>query len=606
VAGFPAGSWGVRALLAGGSVVLLAASLYWAKPVLIPIVLAALLTFILAPSVAYLQRLHFGRVPAVVTVVTLTLAALLGVCLVVYTQLGSLAEEIPHHKEQVIQRINDIREASRSSWLDRLGGTIREIADEALRGVPDAPPASGDDPVPVQIVSSRWWTLQSTATPLLELLASAGLVVVLLTFMLIYREDVRNRMIALLSNGDVTTVTRAVDDGVHRLSRYLRMQLVVNVAAGVTVGVGLFFIGVPYAVLWGFMAALLRYVPYVGPWIAGCLPIVYSLAVLPGWTQPVLVLVLVLVMETITNNLLEPWLFGHSIGTSEVALLISAAIWTWLWGPIGLLLSAPLTACLAVLGRHVPPLRALGILLGDQPVMKPHVIIYQRLLARDQDEAAEVVEEYQTKHGLEATFEEVFVPALVLANRGGRNDDLSENDSSYLYQALREILEEAIDTGRAATDAPPSARNKQVRPLALACPARGEPDVLALRMLESLLLRENCRFRVLSHELLAAEILERVQTLGPAVLCILALPPKGLSHTRYLCKRLRAEFPPLKLLVGYLAGAANDVNQDRIRERLQDAGADLVAFTLASTRSLLLTHLDLSPAASSRSLVKSP
>jgi predicted PurR-regulated permease PerM len=570
-----------RTLLAGASIVLLVASLYWARAILIPFILAVLLTFILAPVVNAVQRRGLRRVPSVVLVLLLTLFLLGSVGSAIVMELQSLAEELPQRKDQIIQKIIELREASRSSWWDRAVTSVQEIADEAVQALSGADGARTDGALAVEVVSSRWSLLQSTASPVLGALASAGLVILLLTFMLVYREDLRNRMIGLLSNGNPTSVTRAVDDGARRLSRFLLVQLLVNVSAGVGLSVGLAVIGVPYAILWGFVLACMRYIPYVGAWIACPLPVAYSLAVLPGWTQTVLVVILVLALESVISNVIEPWVFGHSIGTSPVALLLAAVFWTWLWGPIGLLLAAPLTACLAVLGRHVPALRALSMLLGDQPPLQPHLIYYQRLFARDPDEAAELVETYLENHDVEAVYDDVILPALELTRRGSLHGELTEQDERFVYDSTRELLEEVVAAHRDARS-PTNGNTEELEPsdvIVLGCPARDEADELALAMLEAFLDPRLCQLKRLSKDTLAGELVSRVQADPPAVLCIITLPPKGLTHTRYLCKRVSAVAPALKIVVGYLGLSAASAEQ--VRARLQAAGADHVAGTLA-------------------------
>ena len=233
--------------------------------------------------------------------------------------------------------------------------------------------------------------------------------------MLLKYEDLRNRLIGLVGSGQLTVTTRALDDAGQRISRYLLMQFIINGSYGLAAGLGLFFLGVPYAVLWGFLAAVFRYIPYVGPWIAAFFPIIISLVAFPGWGQLALVIGLFVLLELWSNLLMEPWLYGHSIGVSEVGLLVVTGFWTWLWGPIGLVLATPLTVCLVVLGRHVPQLHFFDLLFGKAPALAPPVIYYQRLLARDQEEATEVVEDYVKAHSLEKVYDEVLIPALLLA-----------------------------------------------------------------------------------------------------------------------------------------------------------------------------------------------
>jgi predicted PurR-regulated permease PerM len=579
----------LRLLLAGGSVVLISASAYWAAPILIPIVIATLLTFVLTPPATALQRHGIARIPAVLLVVTLATAALGAVAFAGWSQFQSLVEELPEHKDRIVQKITDIREAGTSSWLDTATGTLKEIADEALAAAPKSTEA---EPVPVKVVPSPWLLLRSTASPIIDVLASVGLVIVLLTFMLVRREDLRNRLIRLLSNGNVTGMTRALEDGTQRLGRYLLAQLGINAAAGAILAIGLTIIGVPYAFLWGLILAFLRYIPYIGAWIAALLPVAYSLAVLPGWTQPLLVIGLMLVLEVLLAYVIEPWVFGHSIGTSEVALLISAAFWTWLWGPVGLLLAAPITACLVVVGRHVQELGFLAVLFGDQPVLEPHVAYYQRLLARDPDEAADLMEDYVERHDALSACDRVLIPALILTRRARLGDELSPEDERFVIDSTREILEEAVLAHPSGKGTPVDLdRSDELESaLVVAYPARDQADELAAGMLQSLLDARECRFEPVTSDMLAGELVDHLEAENPAALCITVVPPLGLAHARYVCKRVRAALPDLKIIV---CCPGLTVNVERVSARLQAAGADTVATTLGEARDQILPHVRL-------------
>ena len=574
-------SW-QRSLLVWGSLVLVVAMLYWARAVLIPVVLAVLLTFILSPAVTALQRRGLWRVPAVIVVVLIASVVVAGIGAAVVLQVKALATDLPHHKELIIEKIVSLQEASKGSWLENLTATFKDIKKQAAPGGDEAP-------VPVTVESNDYWSIfQNTISPVLELLVSAALVAVLVIFMLIQREDLRNRLLRLWGSVNLSSSTRALDDASRRISRFLFMQLLVNGGYGLAFGIGLFFIGVPYAFLWGFLAALLRYIPYLGVWVATAFPLVLSIAVLPGWTYPLLVLGLVLLLELITANVVEPMLFGQSIGVSEVALLISAAFWAWLWGPIGLVLATPMTACLAVLGRYVPQLEFFSIVLGDEPVLETYVSYYQRLLARDEDEAAELVEKYLQDQPAQELFDRVLVPALVLAERNRESDELSQADHDFLLQATRDLLE---DLTPAALPDPDAAVNKIAGEPAgppimlLGCPAHDEADELALQMFRRLLDPARLQMEVLSVKTLSAEVVAHVRQKKPAAVLVAALPPEGVAQTRYLCKRLRTHFPELKILVGRWGETEN---QERVRERLSSAGADHVAFRLLESRDQLL------------------
>ena len=341
-------------------------------------------------------------------------------------------------------------------------------------------------------------------------------------------------------------MTKALDDAGQRISRFLLMQLIVNATVGLSVGVGLLAIGVQYAFLWGFLAAVFRYIPYIGVWIAALPPIILSLAMFEGWVQPLLVIGLFLAIELLASNVAEPRLYGRSIGVSEVALLVAAAFWAFLWGPIGLVLSSPLTVCLVVLGKYVPQLKFLDVLLGDEPPLDAHVTFYQRLLARDQDEATQLVLAQAKASSPEQVYDEFLVPALNYAKRDRERDDLTESDEQFVLQATREILEDLGERREAATQAKEAIhaedRGNASAPIplrVLACPARDQADRLALEMLRQLLDPAKWVVEVAAVETLTADLVAQVAEQAPALVCIGALPPGGLAHARYLCKKLR-------------------------------------------------------------------
>jgi hypothetical protein len=419
----------------------------------------------------------------------------------------------------------------------------------------------------------------------LETLGQAGLAIVLTVFMLLKREDLRDRLIQLVGQGRMTVTTKAVDDASTRISRYLLMQLVINSIFGLALGVGLFLIGVDYAFLWGFLAGVLRYVPYIGSTVAALFAIALSLAQFEGWVHPLSVLGLIAVLELVTYNLLEPWLFSQSLGVSEVALLVAAAFWAFLWGPVGLVLSGPLTVCLVVLGKYVPQLRFFDVLLGDEPALDTNISYYQRLLARDQDEATQLVLAQVKTSPPECVYDELLVPALNFVKRDHERDDLTEADEQFVLRATREILEDLGERQGTGVKAEATTSTTQAlalhKILVLACPGRDEADRLALEMLRQLLDPVKWELQVLSVEMLSAELVAVAAEKEPAVVCIGALPPGGLAHARYLCKRLRARLPVTKIVVGRW-GLLGNVQQNQ--EQLREAGADHVETTLLETR----------------------
>jgi predicted PurR-regulated permease PerM len=579
------------------SLVLIIGILYVAKAVIVPLAIAVLLTFTLTPVVALIQDKGLGRVPAVLVTVILVLALFVGIGWSVGGQVNRLARELPDHQEKIAKKLADLR-GSGDGAFGRLVQMIREL------GAPPEPaPTETTTAKEMRVVVVRpdeslgFEQLVAAVGPVLEPLATTGLVVVLVIFMLIKREDLRNRVIGLLGHGHLTGTTRIIVDAAHRLSRFLLNLLLVNVGTGVIFGVGLLLIGVPYALLWGFLTAVLRFVPYVGTLFAVAFPLVLTFALSPDWTQFIAVGVFFVVLEAVTANVVEPLLFGHTTGVTPIALLVAAAFWTLLWGPIGLVLSTPLTLCLVVLGQHVPRLKFLALLLGDEPALAPHAAYYQRLLARDQKEAQQVVEQHAAAQDAERVYDDVLVPALVLARRDRRLGGLTAEDAAYIRQATREILAhlEAPTTTSNTPESPapqataPATNGQATRALILGCPAHDESEELALQMLGQLMKPDGCAIEVMSTRALPAVIEARVAKANPALVVIAVLPPGGLVQTRYLCKRLRARFAELPLVVSH---AGEPRAFDQLLVRLREAGASYLTTSLLQTRGQLRQLLD--------------
>jgi hypothetical protein len=408
-------------------------------------------------------------------------------------------------------------------------------------------------------------------------------VTVLVIFMLLERRELRDRVILLIGYRRMTSTTRALDEAGVRISRYLLMQSIINGTFGVAVGLGLFLIGVPYAVIWGSLAAALRFIPYLGALVALFLPLVLSLAVFPGWLQPALVVGLFLVLELVTGSVMEPWLYGQSAGVSQVALLIALTFWAWLWGPVGLLMATPLTVCLIVLGKHLPAMGFIVVLMGDRPVIESKARYYQRLLARDQGEAIDIVEAYVNTDGRESVYDTVLLPALYYAKQDCDRGLLSESDAQFVGQATREILDVLAHDAPAPSD-PGDQPGTDARVRIVGCPARDEADVLALEMVGHLLDPARYRMEVSRTGMLTAEVVAWVGLHRPALVCIGAVAPGGLSQARHLCKRLRSQCPELTIVVGRW-GLHDEKDSDC--QHLLEAGADHVETTLLDTQRAL-------------------
>jgi predicted PurR-regulated permease PerM len=566
--------WGI------GIIALVVAGLYWLQAVLIPLALAVLLTFLLSPVVSTFERRGLGRVPSILVTVLLALSLLGAIGWTLTHQLVTLADELPRYSLNIHHRIADLRGAGKGGSVEKVQNAVADVVGEIEK-------TGGTRQKPVAVVLEAPSILVHLPN-LLQALASAGVVTVLVIFMLLERRELRDRLILLIGYRRMTATTRALDEAGTRISRYLLMQSLINGSFGVAVGLGLFLIGIPYAIIWGSLAAALRFIPYLGAFIALLLPLALSLAVFPGWLQPALVVGLFLVLEPITGSVLEPWLYGQSAGVSQVALLIALTFWTWLWGPAGLLMATPLTVCLLVLAKHLPALGFIVVLMGDRPVIETKARYYQRLLARDQDEASDIVEAYVNTEGQESVYDAVLLPALYYAKQDRDRGLLSEGDVQFVGQATREILDvlahEApapleIDTGDLSVTDP---GYTPVR--ILGCPARDEADALGLEMVRHLLGPARHRIELSGTGMLTAEVVAWVDLHRPALVCIGAVAPGGLSQARHLCKRLRSQCPELTIVVGRW-GLHHEKDTDC--QHLLAAGADYVGTTLFDTQRAL-------------------
>jgi hypothetical protein len=405
--------------------------------------------------------------------------------------------------------------------------------------------------------------------------------------MLLQREDLRDRLIRLIGSGQVGATTSALNDAAQRVSRYLLMQTTINGTYGLAVGIGLSAMGLRGAALWGLLCGLLRFIPYLGTWLGAAMPVVLSLAIFDTWTRPLMIIGYFILLETLAYAVMEPWLYGLSTGVSPMAVLVAAIFWTWLWGGVGLFLATPLTVCLVVLGKFVPQLGFLNVLLGDQPVLEPKDRVYQRLLALDQEDALDLLEKSLRDSSLEEVYDTVLIPALALAEADRHRGDLDEHKESFILQSMREIIDElgehslsAASADVAKQEAQTQADSTYARLRVLCLPARDEADELVGLMLAQLLTADGFSARPVSTGL-AGELVNRTEQEQAHVVCISALPPGALTPARYLCKRLRARLPEVRIAVG-LWSAALDVRT--AAERLRCDGTVEVVTTLAAAR----------------------
>lgn len=566
--------------------------LYVARVLFIPLVLSILLTFLLAPVVSLLQRFKLGRKPSVVLVILMVALLLGGAAWMLSVEVKDLADQLPRHTDNINNKLQGLRELGKANTFGQLQEMATDIADAwrlsrdepNLRGGrPDPAQVTGAEPSEVVMKSSRQEWIGMVTGRLSNLVTPLGylvLALVLAVFMLIKREALRNRLIHLVGDSSMTAATNAVDDASARISRYLRVQFLINSCFGLLWGTGLYFIGLDYFLLWGFLGGTLRYIPYIGASLAAMLPLALSLAQFPGWWPTIMILALLLVMEFTCNNIIEPSLYGQSIGVSEVGMLISTAFWALLWGPVGLILAAPMTVCLVVLGKYLPRFNFLVAILGDQPALTTDVSFYQRLLAHDREEALRLAQEHLDDSSLEETFDQVIVPALVYTKRERERDAIVDENEGALIRSIRDIVE--ILQGHPVPD------DDSQRPAAdpgpvltiLAYPARDEEDRLALELLRRLLDPALWNVSIVKPDALLEDILEDYGESMPSLVCVGALPPGGLVNTRQLCARLRTRCPDLPVVVGrwgLSVGAEASLSQ------LRACGASAAATTLAET-----------------------
>jgi predicted PurR-regulated permease PerM len=595
-------------------ILLVVATLYLGREFFMPIALAVLISFLLAPIVRQFERRHFGRIGSVITVTLLAFALLAGLGAIVGGQLIDLANKLPGYQTELHHKVMAIK-APRGGALDKVRQTVQDLTTELNAETPKGEPVPASPartgyvtgpprpvkPLPVTIVGASrnsFETLAEYAKPVLAPLGTAALVIVFVIFMLLSREDLRDRLIHLIGRGHLQNTTQALDEAGHRVSRYLLAQLMVNTAYGFPIAIGLWLIGIPNAILWGLLATLLRFIPYLGAWIASAFPMALSLAIAPGWTMPAETLALFLVVELITNNVLEPWLYGTSTGLSTMAVIVAAAFWTWLWGAPGLLLATPLTVCIVVLAKYLPQLAFLDVLLGERPQIAPEDRFYQRLLAQDDDEVLEIAENYLKKHTLAEVYDNVVIPALRLTEEDYCRDQLTDERRMQLLDQVTNVVTDLgepklakLAKGGTPAEAAPE---MPAEPLAaVILPAKDFADEATALMLAKLLAHSGAEAHVVPSKLLASEMMEQIAGLDCRNFCVSVTPPGSTRHALYLCKRLREHFPEARIVVGVWG----EPDGDEVRtKRFRAVEIDGIFTTLQEmTRELLATAVSVTP-----------
>jgi predicted PurR-regulated permease PerM len=563
--------------------------MYFTGEVLKPLALAILLSFALAPAARLLERWGLPRAAAVVLTVVLSLGALGGIGYVVGQQLNSLARRLPDYQENIEAKLGAVIDPGVPSTTGRL----KDLADQvtAKMEAPSTARPGGAAPIPkVEVVSrpSIQDQLRSATGPYIEFLGVGSFVLILVLFILIGRESLGDRIVGLFGHRQVSLTTRTMQEIGQRISRYLATFALVNSGFGLVIGTGLWLIGVDFAVLWGCLAALLRFIPYVGPAVAFLLPLVFAFAHFPGWLRPLEVVALFAVVEAALTSFLEPVIYGKTTGVSALGLLVAAMFWTWLWGTLGLLLSTPLTVCLAVLGKYVPSLWFFAAILDEESELEPDVRLYQRLVALDREGAVGIIEAELKQRPRVEVFDGVLVPALSRAERDVERGELDETERAFAWDVIGEVLdglEGTPDLSLASLATPVAGGDGEKDRGAAALPARivglvadDTSDGLVLKMLGQLLTPSGCRLEIITDSDSPLQVIERLAEDAPEFVVISHLPPAGLTLARYLVRRLRAQFSDLPIVVGHWGETPGSA---AAAEQLVAIGASRVVFTLA-------------------------
>ena len=558
------------------------AALYFGREVLLPMALAVLLSFVLAPLVKLLQRLYLPRFAAVAIVVLFAFGVIFGLGTLMFAQISQLAGDLPRYQSNLGEKIKTLRGATTASGtLEQASQVLRNLQKEldrpktAKSGSPSAPDAGAvpDRPIPVEVRQPDPGALQTLATlisPLVQPLATTGIILIFVVFILLQQQDLRNRLIRIAGSHDLQRTTMAMDDAGKRLSRLFLMQLALNATFGLIIGLGLWAIGVPSAPLWGLLAMALRFVPYIGAIVAAIFPLIVATAVDPGWSMMLKTAALFLVVEPLIGQVIEPMVYGHSSGLSPVAVVVSAAFWTWLWGPIGLILATPLTMCLVVLGRHVERLRFLEVLLGDRPALSPSESAYQRMLAGDPIETTEQAQSFLKERTLTEYYEQILMGALRLAWTDLQRGRLDQQEAERIRSTVSELVEDLeshTDAQRAVSeDAVASENLKQAEetvsaeaslsPLlnrfegtVLCIPGLGPLDETVAMPLAQLLRREGVSAVSKETETLSISKLFGLDLKDVALICLCYLEHATPAQLHYASRRLRRKAPGVSILV---------------------------------------------------------
>lgn len=563
------------------TVLMIVGLLYFGKPVLMPTALSIMLAFTLTPLVEILERWKLGRTPAVLFASFFAFASIGLATWALATQFKHLAVDLPNHTSEVKKKISALQ-IQDGSTLSRLTDMFKEIFPETEVAVI---PKDGDANAPPAIVIKQeagtpFSSASEMIRPVVEPLATAALVVVLVMFLLLRREDVRFRLISLMGDSALTGTTRLMSDTANRVSKYLLHLLLVNALFGLWFGVGLYFLEVPYALLWGFLTLCLRFIPFLGSPASVLFPLLISIATSQGWTQPIWVIVFFSISELVTANVIEPILFGKTTGLTPIALLVAALFWAWIWGPVGLLLSTPLTVCLVVLGQHLPHLRSLKVLLAEQPILDARLQYFQRLLAKDLTGGRRVLTEYAKEFGSERTYDEVLLPALIWTCRERSRDSISSNEEKTILESTKTSIVSLLPTKE---ENPIGSQDAVVTTYqgfnAYGYPVHHESEVIALCMLGQLI-GDSYSMAIGSVKELPSKVISKIEKEKPNVVVLCVMPPGGLPQLKYMCSEIHARCEETQIIVAYFGKITA---YDSLLVKLRSAGASYLTTSLSQT-----------------------
>lgn len=598
-----------RSLTTLAGAVVIVAGLYLGRDVLIPVTLAFLLSLVLSPLIRLLRRARLGRVPSVILAVFIALGVLLSIGGIIGNQLAELADDLPRYQSTISRKLDTLQDMTigrLNAVVDRAGRDFRHKPPPTTQ--PTVPsirpePSQPATPLPVEVHQPQPSPLEMVKiylSPVLSPLAHLGIILIVTIFVLLQREDLRDRLIRLFGSSDLHRTTVAMDDAAYRLSRYFLTQVAINATFGCIIGLGLMIIGLPSPILWGILAGLLRFVPYVGAILGAVLPVALAAAVDPGWSMMIWAAALFLAIEPVIGHIIEPLAYGHSTGMSPVSVVLAAIFWSWIWGPIGLLLSTPLTLCLVVLGRHIDRLEFLDVILGDRPALTPVENFYQRTLAGDPDEAQEQAELLLKDRSLCSYYDEVAVKGLHLAAADVRRGVVTPPQLERIREAVADLLEGLQDHTDVEPPPPPppqsasrmlrlsNAEQKLPREPSPKLPepeeipepwqqegsilcvaGRGPLDEISAMLLAQILRKHGMGARVVPHQAASRREIGTLEMTGVRMVCVCSVELQGTpSRLRYLLQRLRRRAPNLPMLAGIWQDDDPALKDDELRRTL--------------------------------------